>query len=140
MATPIGERAITDAVRVGNAILKFISANDVGRTGGHQCGYYLPKPAWEMFTEHAPTKGENNETEVEVEHSPGDWLLVTPEGMAAAIKFMNWQARLREVFRPADAIGTPESVLGSGPNFGIGKLRQKRLFLQARASSTFEAQ
>src|SRR5579863_4549492 len=71
MATPIGERAITDAVRVGNAILKFISANDVGRTGGHQCGYYLPKAVWEMFTQHPPQRGRNNETEVEVQWQDG---------------------------------------------------------------------
>jgi hypothetical protein len=71
MATPIGERAISDAVRVGNAILKFISANDVGRTGGHQCGYYLPKAVWEVFTEHPPTKGRNDESEVEIQWQDG---------------------------------------------------------------------
>ncbi len=71
MATPIGERAISDAVRVGNAILKFISANDVGRTGGHQCGYYLPKAVWEMFTEHPPKKGRNDETAVEIQWQDG---------------------------------------------------------------------
>ena len=71
MATPIGERAISDAVGNGNAILKFISANDVGQTGGHQCGYYLPKRVWQMFTQHPPTKGQNNETEVEVQWQDG---------------------------------------------------------------------
>ena len=71
MPTAIGERAIADAVRIGNAILKFISANDVGQTGGHQCGYYLPKPVWEMFTEHPPQRGRNDETEVEVQWQDG---------------------------------------------------------------------
>lgn len=66
MASPIAERAITEAVRVGNAILKFISPNDVGLTGGHQCGYYLPKSVWQMFTPHPPQKGRNDETEVTV--------------------------------------------------------------------------
>jgi hypothetical protein len=66
VASPNCERAIFDATRVGGAILKFISPNDVGTTGGHQCGYYLPKAAWKMFTEHAPRKGENKETEVEI--------------------------------------------------------------------------
>jgi EcoRII C terminal/Restriction endonuclease EcoRII, N-terminal len=65
-ASHICERAIADAVRVGNAIVKFISPNDVGLTGGHQCGYYLPKAVWEMFSPHAPTKGQNNETAVSV--------------------------------------------------------------------------
>jgi type II restriction enzyme len=66
MATPIGERAISEAVRVGNAILKFISANDVGTTGSHQCGYYLPRAVWEMFSPHPPTKGGNDDTVVSV--------------------------------------------------------------------------
>lgn len=71
MATAIGERATSDAVRVGNAILKFISANDVGQTGGHQCGYYLPKAVWQMFTQHPPQRGRNSETEVEVQWQDG---------------------------------------------------------------------
>lgn len=60
------ERAISEALRVGSAILKFISPNDVGLTGGHQCGYYLPKTAWELFSPHAPRKGMNAETVVSV--------------------------------------------------------------------------
>lgn len=57
MQSPTCERAITDALRYGNALLKFISANDVGETGGHQCGFYLPKLSWEMFTPYPPEKG-----------------------------------------------------------------------------------
>ena len=37
--------------------------------------------------------------------------MVTPACLAAAIKFMDWQLKLREVFRPSEAIGTPESTL-----------------------------
>jgi hypothetical protein len=29
----------------------------VGETGGHQCGFYLPKSSWEMFTPYPPEKG-----------------------------------------------------------------------------------
>jgi hypothetical protein len=32
--------------------------------------------------------------------------------MMSCINFMNWQAALREVFRPSEAMGTPESILG----------------------------
>jgi hypothetical protein len=53
------ERAIESASQYGNALLKFISPNDVGETGGHQCGFYLPKTAYQMFTPHAPIKGSN---------------------------------------------------------------------------------
>lgn len=61
------ERAIENAVRYGNALLKFISPNDVGITGSHQCGFYLPKSAYQMFTPYAPTKGENNKHQVAIE-------------------------------------------------------------------------
>jgi hypothetical protein len=57
MQSPVAEEALRDALAVGKAILKFISRNDVGDTGGHQCGYYLPKRSWEVFTAMPPTKG-----------------------------------------------------------------------------------
>lgn len=55
--TPAAESAVEEALRAGRAILKFISRNDVGDTGGHQCGYYLPKHSWEIFTDMPPNKG-----------------------------------------------------------------------------------
>lgn len=61
------ERAIENANRYGNALLKFISPNDVGDTGGHQCGFYLPKSAYRMFTPHAPVKGTNAKHWVNIE-------------------------------------------------------------------------
>jgi EcoRII C terminal/Restriction endonuclease EcoRII, N-terminal len=59
MATPNCETAITVATDTGNALLKFISANDVNATGAHRCGFYLPKEegVWQMFTSHPPSKG-----------------------------------------------------------------------------------
>lgn len=51
------ERAIENAVLYGNALLKFISPNDVGLTGGHQSGFYLPKSVYQMFTPQPPEKG-----------------------------------------------------------------------------------
>lgn len=59
MASPIAERAIADATTVGRALLKFISPNDVGITGSHQCGFYLPSAVWQLFTPHPPEKGGN---------------------------------------------------------------------------------
>ena len=58
MASPECERAIEDATRYGNALLKFISRNDAGFTGSHQAGFYLPKAndVWRMFSPHEPTK------------------------------------------------------------------------------------
>lgn len=62
MASPIAERAIADATGIGRALLKFISPNDVGITGGHQCGFYLPKAVWHFFTPNPPKKGENKKS------------------------------------------------------------------------------
>lgn len=60
MASPYCERAVSDALQHGRALLKFISPNDAGLTGAHQCGFYLPIGAWEMFTPQAPEKGLNH--------------------------------------------------------------------------------
>ncbi|MCC7439404.1 MAG: hypothetical protein IT211_13000 [Armatimonadetes bacterium] len=62
MASPIGERAIADALAAGKAILKFISRNDVGLTGGHQSGFFLPKLGFHLYSPHPPVKGENKKS------------------------------------------------------------------------------
>lgn len=41
------------------ALCKFITANDTGTTGGHQCGYHVSKDAWSMFLDEEATKGSN---------------------------------------------------------------------------------
>lgn len=61
MNSPICEQAIYNATRYGKAILKFISPNDVGKTGSHQCGFYLPKAIWTAYTPYPPEKGKNYE-------------------------------------------------------------------------------
>ncbi len=66
MPTHAADRVIEDALRYGRALLKFISPNNVGLTGGHECGYYLPKSAWELYTPHPPDKGANKEHFVDV--------------------------------------------------------------------------
>jgi type II restriction enzyme len=66
MMSPLCERAAEDATRYGKAILKFISANDIGLTGGHQYGFYLPKAVWQVFTPHLPQKGINSDHHVTV--------------------------------------------------------------------------
>jgi hypothetical protein len=57
MGSVFCERAIEKAIEYGNALLKFISPNDVGLTGGHQYGYYLPKEIYPIYTPHPPVKG-----------------------------------------------------------------------------------
>src|SRR5690349_1161055 len=67
MQSPFCERAIQNAVLFENALLKFISPNDVGLTGGHQCGFYLPKSAYEIFTPQPPTRGVVTKHHVHIE-------------------------------------------------------------------------
>lgn len=66
MASPFGAKAIDEALKHRRAILKYISRNDVGLTGSHQGGFYLPKAAWHLYTSHPPTKGLNAKTDVEI--------------------------------------------------------------------------
>lgn len=65
LPSPFAEKALETALSNGKAILKFISPNDVGETGSHQCGYLLPKKAWKAFTRIPPEKvnGANNPKE-----------------------------------------------------------------------------
>ncbi len=67
MQSPFCERAIENANLYGNALLKFISPNDVGLTGGHQYGFYLPKSVYEMFTPQPPQKGVVTKHEIKIE-------------------------------------------------------------------------
>lgn len=41
------------------ALCKFITANDTGSTGAHQCGYHISKEAWPMFLDEEPVRGNN---------------------------------------------------------------------------------
>ncbi|HNS61426.1 MAG TPA: type II restriction endonuclease [Anaerolineales bacterium] len=65
------ERAIEDALKYKKAILKVISPNDVGATGGHQRGYYLPKEVWHLFTTQEPLRGMNHHHSVQVTWQDG---------------------------------------------------------------------
>lgn len=58
------ERAVAAALEHGNALLKFISANDCGLTGAHQAGFYLPKAVWKSFTPYPPETGKNTKHKV----------------------------------------------------------------------------
>lgn len=60
------DQAISDALLSGNALCKFISRNEVGATGGHQCGFYLPKSVWKIFTAHPPLKNKNFKSKVRI--------------------------------------------------------------------------
>lgn len=51
----------------GNAfIYKFISANDVGTTGSHQSGLYMPVDSWLLFFDTACSRGENRDRHIQI--------------------------------------------------------------------------
>lgn len=66
MPSPLCDAALEAALRHGRALLKFIRPNEVGLTGSHQKGFYIPKQARDNFTPFAPTKGLNHDHRVEV--------------------------------------------------------------------------
>lgn len=47
-----------------HTFLKFLSPNDLGLTGSHQAGIYLPGEAWRFFLQRPGQKGENFDSEV----------------------------------------------------------------------------
>ena len=71
MLSAIGEQALLDSVRTGKALVKFISSNDVGTTGSHQYGFYLPIAAWRIYSPNLPENGVNNHHDVQVEWPDG---------------------------------------------------------------------
>jgi len=70
----LAEKAVKDALGCSKALLKFITANNVGLTGGHECGYYLPVNAWELFADHPPKKGINIDKKVKITWQDGKFV------------------------------------------------------------------
>jgi Restriction endonuclease EcoRII, N-terminal len=71
LISPYCDRVIEDALKYGNALLKFISRNNVGLTGSHECGFYLPKIVHGLFTPHSPKKGSNSKHNLAVTWQDG---------------------------------------------------------------------
>ena len=49
--------AISKVQQSDAAICKFITANDTGKTGGHQAGFHISKGAWSLFIDSQGIKG-----------------------------------------------------------------------------------
>lgn len=71
MRSPLADRVIAAAHENGVAFLKRISPNDLGITGAHQRGYYLPKAVAKFFTPDLPVRGLNSEHEITIDWSDG---------------------------------------------------------------------
>ncbi len=55
------DKAIRSVQSAELAFSKFITANDVGATGGHQSGFHIHKQAWPFFFEREGMKGSNKD-------------------------------------------------------------------------------
>ena len=66
MISPETEDAIAEVRIYKKALFKYITPNDVGITGGHQSGFYLPIRAWQLYTPHKPQKQVNLDTFVKI--------------------------------------------------------------------------
>lgn len=62
----ISQQAIESVNRGTLAFCKFLAANDTGLTGGHQCGIYIPKPAYSLIFNRKGIKGENMTSDAKI--------------------------------------------------------------------------
>ena len=60
------QAAITAVQGSRNAFCKFISANDAGKTGGHQEGFYMPKSTLPLMFDTPGVRGSNKDRFVEI--------------------------------------------------------------------------
>lgn len=67
MPTELCNHAIQAVLNGKTAFCKFLSANDTGKTGGHQAGIYIPKKSVKILFSEQGLKGENKEKWVNVE-------------------------------------------------------------------------
>lgn len=63
----IVQAAITTVETSLNAFCKFISANDAGKTGAHQAGFYMPKSAVSLMFDSPGIKGSNKDKFIKID-------------------------------------------------------------------------
>lgn len=69
------EENLQDAIQLVQqsvfAYCHYITPNDVGATGGHQCGFTFAKPQYYMFFDEPGTKGSNKEKFIDIDWQKG---------------------------------------------------------------------
>jgi len=65
------QRAIDCAKNAKVAFCKFISANDAGSTGSHQCGFYLPHSSFNLIFDEPGMKGANKDRCIRIRWQDG---------------------------------------------------------------------
>jgi hypothetical protein len=66
MMDSILEKAIEAVTESDMAFCKFISANDAGKTGSHQSGFYIPHEAWPILFDSPGQRGSNKDCRVRI--------------------------------------------------------------------------
>ena len=66
MPTEYASQAVYAVLCGQQAFCKFLSANDTGKTGGHQAGIYISKPSIPILFDEAGIKGENKDKWVKI--------------------------------------------------------------------------
>ena len=61
------DSAIESVQRASAAFCRFITANDTGKTGAHQAGFYIPKCASSLLFSEPGIKGENKDKIVKIQ-------------------------------------------------------------------------
>ena len=67
----LATQAILSVMGGKKSFCKFLSANDTGKTGGHQAGIYIAKPAVPIIFDHPFEKGLNHDRWVNIEWQDG---------------------------------------------------------------------
>ena len=55
----LAQKAVQSVIAGLKVFCKFLSANDTGKTGGHQAGIYVPKPALSILFNVPCERGQN---------------------------------------------------------------------------------
>lgn len=77
------EKLLSDCSSTAGYFFKYISANDAGKTGAHQAGFYIPRNVWPLFFDKPGKKGENKDIWINIK-----W----PDGTSTQSRFI-WYGR-----------------------------------------------
>ena len=84
------ELAIKSVIEGKKSFCKFLSANDTGKTGGHQAGIYIPKSSAELILDKNFERGENFSR----------WAkIIWQNEISTEIKFIYYGAKTRNEYR-----------------------------------------
>src|SRR5712671_4890100 len=97
------QKAIETVKENQYSFCKFISANDAGKTGGHQGGIYIPKNSIKLLFDEPGVRGENKERDAAI-----NWF----DGTVSDIKLKYYGQETRNEYR----------ITRLGENFNVGDL------------------